>query len=96
MGAAMTVAFLLMRIPFGLLFGLGVGIFTIFPFGTALGIAIVSFLTALQNIWLGVKLLVVAALLDQGIENLIAPQLLGKFTGLNPVWILAALLIVTA
>lgn len=61
----------------------------LFPFGTAL----VSFLTALQSVWLGVRVLVVATLLDQVIENAIAPQLIGGFTGLNPIWILLSLLI---
>jgi predicted PurR-regulated permease PerM len=92
-GTAMIVAFLLLGIPFGLLFGLGVGVLALFPFGTGLGICIVSFLTALQNLWLGLKVLVAASLVDLVIENAIAPQLIGGFTGLNPVWILAALIV---
>lgn len=95
MGTAMVIAFLLIRVPFGLLFGIGVGILAIFPFGTPVGIAIVSFLTALKSIWLGVRVLAVAAVLDQLVENAVAPQLLGRFTGLNPVWILISLLIGT-
>lgn len=91
--AAMTVAFVLIQVPFGLLFGLGVGVMAMFPFGTALGICLVSFLTALKSIWLGVRVLVVATAIDQVIENVVAPQLIGGFTGLNPVWILVSLLI---
>ena len=93
MGAAMTTAFLLLQIPFGLLFGVGVGILAIFPFGGALGISVVSFLVALKSIWLGLKLLVVAVIIEQIVENAIAPRLLGEFTGLNPVLILVSLLI---
>ena len=36
-----------------------------------------------------------AIILEQIIENGIAPRLLGGFTGLNPVWILVSLLIGT-
>ncbi|MCM1984476.1 AI-2E family transporter [Lyngbya confervoides] len=93
MGITMTLAFVFIQIPFGLLFGLGVGVLAIFPFGTPLGIALVASLTALKSIWLGLRVLAVGILIDQCIENIVAPQILGKFTGLNPVWILAALLL---
>jgi predicted PurR-regulated permease PerM len=66
---------------------------TLFPFGLSLSIAVVSLLMALKSFWLGLKVLAVAILLQQIIENGIAPRLLGGFTGLNPVWILLALLI---
>ena len=93
MGIAITTAFLILRIPFGLLFGVGVGIMAIFPFGAALSIAIISFLVALKSIWLGIKVLVVAVIIEQIVENAIAPRLLGEFTGLNPAWILLSLLV---
>jgi predicted PurR-regulated permease PerM len=93
MGIAMTIAFVLIQVPFGLLFGLGVGFLALFPFGASLGIALVSLLTALNSFWLGLKVLIVAIIIDQLIENGIAPQLIGGFTGLNPVWILLSLLV---
>jgi predicted PurR-regulated permease PerM len=93
MGTAMTVAFVVIQVPFGLLFGLGVGFLALFPFGTPLGIAVVCLLTALKSIWLGLKVLVIATIIDQLVENGIAPQLIGGFTGLNPVWILVSLLV---
>lgn len=93
MGVSMTLAFVLLRVPFGLLFGLGVGFMAFFPFGGALSITLISLLMALKSFWLGVRVLVVATILDQLIENGIAPRLLGGFTGVNPVWILLSLLI---
>ena len=92
MGLTITTAFLILRIPFGLLFGVGVGIAAIFPFGAALSIAIVSFLVALKSIWLGLKVLAVAVIIEQVVENAVAPRLLGEFTGLNPALILLSLL----
>lgn len=65
----------------------------LFPLGAGLNIVIVSFLMALQNIWLGIKVLIVAFLIDWVIENAIVPQLIGGITGLNPAWILVSLLI---
>ncbi len=95
MGTAMTIAFVAIRVPFGLLFGIAVGVMAIFPFGPALSITIISFLTALKSIWLGVRVVTVAAIIDQVVENAIAPQLIGGFVGLNPVWILVSLLLGT-
>ncbi len=95
MGTAMTIAFVVIQVPFGLLFGIVVGVMAIFPFGPALSITIISFLTALKSIWLGVRVVTVAAIIDQVVESAIAPQLIGGFVGLNPVWILMSLLIGT-
>lgn len=92
-GVAMTTAFTIVGVPFGLLFGFGVGIMAIFPFGGALSIGVVSFLVALKSIWLGLKVLAIGIAIEQIIENAIAPRLLGEFTGLNPVLILVSLLI---
>ncbi len=93
MVVAMTIAFLIIRVPFALLFGIAVGTMAIIPFGAGLGIVVVSCLTAFQSVWLGLRVLVVAAVVDEIVENAIAPSLIGNFIGLNPVWILVSLLI---
>lgn len=93
MGSTMTIAFVIIQVPFGLLFGIGVGLLAIFPFGTATGLIIVSVLTALKSIWLGVRVLAVGAVIAQVVDSAIAPLLIGGFTGLNPVWILISLLV---
>lgn len=92
MGTAMTIALVLIQVPFGLLFGLAVGVMALFPFGASVSIAIISCLTALKSIWLGVRVVAVAAVIDQVVANAIAPQLIGGIVGLNPVWILVSLL----
>ena len=93
MGLSITVAFLILRVPFGLLFGLGVGVMTMIPFGAPFSICIVSLLITLNNFWLGVTVLAVATVIEQVIESGVAPRLLGGFIGLNPVWILVSLLV---
>lgn len=94
-GFSMTLVFLGLRVPFGLLFGLGVGIMTLIPFGDVLSFSLVSLLVASHDFWLGVKTLGVAIVVDQVIDQAIAPRLLGRFTGLSPVGVVGALAVGT-
>ncbi len=83
-GISLMTVFLLLQIPFGLLFGLTIGFASLIPFGGTLTITVISSLLALQNIWLGLKVLAVAIIVGQIIENAIAPRLMSGMTGLNP------------
>ena len=94
-GFSMTSVFLALGVPFGLLFGLGVGVMTLIPFGDVLSFGLVCLLVASHDFWLGVKTLVVAVVVDQVIDQAIAPRLLGSFTGLSPVGVVAALAVGT-
>jgi predicted PurR-regulated permease PerM len=93
LGVTVTLAFLALQVPLALLFGIGIGLFSLFPFGTGVGIAIVSSLVALQNFWLGVEVLGVAVAIDQVNSNFVSPRILGDLTGLNPVWVVISLLL---
>ncbi|BAY61222.1 hypothetical protein NIES22_12830 [Calothrix brevissima NIES-22] len=93
LASVMTLAFFALQVPLALLFGIGIGLFSLFPFGTGIGISIVSFLVALQNIWLGVEVLGIAVAIDQVNANFVAPRILGNLTGLNPVWVVISLLV---
>jgi predicted PurR-regulated permease PerM len=92
-GLAMTIAFLLLRLPFGLLFGSTIGVLSLVPFGCPLGIAIVSSLLLLNDIKLGLTVMLVGGVIEQVIENFVTPKLLGDATGLNPILILASVLL---
>lgn len=92
MGSALILIFLGLRVPFGLLFGLTIGIMALVPFGGSVGIATVTLLVALRNVWLGLKVLIAALIVQQVLENFVAPRILGSVTGLNPVWVLIAIL----
>jgi len=94
-GLAMTLTFLVLKVPFGLLFGVGIGFLSLVPFGDTLGFSLVSLLVASQDFWLGVKTLVVVILVDQVIDQIIAPRILGSFTGLRPIWVLFSLIVGT-
>ena len=95
MGFSMTVMFLVLKVRFGLLFGLGVGLMSLIPFGDVFSLGLICLLVASHDFWLGVKVLAAAAVIDQVIDQLVAPRLLGQFTGLRPVWVLVSLLVGT-
>jgi predicted PurR-regulated permease PerM len=54
------------------------------PFGGSVGIAIVTTLVALRDIGLGLKVLAACVAVQQVLENLIAPRILGSMTGTEP------------
>ncbi|NBO31043.1 MAG: AI-2E family transporter [Cyanobacteria bacterium WB6_1B_304] len=84
--------FLVLKIPFGLLFGLIVGLMALVPFGCSAGIILVTFLTALRDIGGAAQVLAVSVVVQQIVENGIAPKVLGSVTGLNPFWVFIAIL----
>jgi predicted PurR-regulated permease PerM len=90
-GIVQTTALSIWRVPLAQLFGFGIGAATLIPFGGTVTIITVSLLLALQNFWLGIKVLAVAIIISQLIENLLAPRIVGDLTGLNPVWMLVSL-----
>jgi predicted PurR-regulated permease PerM len=92
LGTAMTILLFWLRVPFGLLFGLTIGTMALVPFGGSAGIILVTLLVALRDFWLGAKVLALAVLVQQIIENLIAPRVLGSVTGLSPIWVFVSIL----
>ena len=92
MASALISAFLWLKVPFGLLFGLTIGLMALIPFGGSVGIALTTSLVSLQDVSMGIRVLIAAVIVQQILENLIAPRILGSFTGLNPVWILISVL----
>lgn len=94
MVASLTPIFLIIRIPFAFLFAVVIGISQLIPFiGATLGIGFVTILLLLQDWWLATQLAFFSILMQQVKDNLIAPKLLGNFTGLNPIWIFVVILI---
>ncbi|MBK1987046.1 AI-2E family transporter [Sphaerospermopsis aphanizomenoides BCCUSP55] len=92
MASALIPSFLWLKVPYGLLFGLTIGLMALIPFGGSVGIAATTLLVSLQDIWMGARVLAASVIVQQILENLIAPRILGSFTGLNPVWVLISIL----
>jgi predicted PurR-regulated permease PerM len=95
MVATLTPIFFSLQVPFALLFALLIGFAELIPFiGATLGIGLVTILVAIQSqsVWLVFQTAFAAIVMQQIKDNLLAPRLMGNFTGLNPIWIFIALL----
>jgi predicted PurR-regulated permease PerM len=92
MGVALTVLFLLFQIPYWLVFGMGIGLLALIPFGDTVGIFVVAIIVSFKSFILGGEVVVISLLTDQIIDNAIAPRILGNLIDLNPIWILISLL----
>jgi predicted PurR-regulated permease PerM len=94
MTAVLIPVFLWLQVPFALLFALVIGIAELIPFiGATLGIGLVVLLLMLQSFSLALKVAIAATVIQQIRDNIIAPRMMGNFTGLNPIWIFIALLV---
>ncbi len=91
----LTPTFLILQIKFALLFVLVIGLLQVVPlFGATVGIGLVGLLVlGLQGFIPSVQVLVASIVFQQITDNVIAPRVRGGFTGLNPIWIIIALLI---
>ncbi|MGQ9837846.1 MAG: AI-2E family transporter [Cyanobacteriota bacterium] len=93
MALMLVPVFGILRVPFGLLFGLLIGLLEVIPLvGGVIGIGAAAVLLAFQDIWLSLKVVLVSLIVQQVKDRAIAPRLMGELIGLNPVWILIALL----
>lgn len=92
MAAGLISIFLFLKVPFGLLFGLTIGLMALVPFGGSVGIALVTFLVGLRDIAMALQVLAVSLIVQQIVENGIAPRVLGSVTGLNPFWVFVGIL----
>jgi predicted PurR-regulated permease PerM len=94
MVATLIPIFLIMEVPFALLFALLIGIGELIPFiGATLGIGLVTLLVMLNNFWLAIRVAIAAIVMQQIKDNILAPRLMGEFIGLNPILIFVALLV---
>jgi predicted PurR-regulated permease PerM len=94
MGTTLTAIFLILEVPFALLFALLIGVAELIPFiGATLGIALVTILVMLNSFWLGIRVAAAAVVMQQIKDNILAPRLMGEFIGLNPILIFIALLL---
>lgn len=93
LGTALSITFTVLGIPFGLLFGVVIGLANIIPFGGTVSIILLSGLLAFQSPLLGLKVLIPSFILGQINDNVIAPRIIGSMIGLNSAVVLISLLI---
>lgn len=93
MTACLIPIFLVLKVPFALLFAIVIGISQLVPvIGATLGIGLVTLLVLLQNWSLGLQVGLASVIMQQVKDNFLAPRLIGNFIGLNPLWIFVAIL----
>lgn len=94
MVATLTPIFLVLDVPFALLFALLIGVAELVPFiGATLGIGLVTILVMLNSFWLGMRVALAAIVMQQIKDNILAPRLMGEFIGLNPIVVFITLLV---
>jgi predicted PurR-regulated permease PerM len=92
LGTALTVVYSLINVPFGSFFGLTVGLLALVPFGGTVGVVLTTLLVALRDIKIAIPMLISSVIVQQVVENGLAPRVLGSVTGLNPFWVFIAIL----
>jgi predicted PurR-regulated permease PerM len=93
LACALTPAPLLLRAPFPVLSGVTIALLGFIPFGAIVGILAIRLLFLLRSFWPGLRVFAVLIVVDQIIENLLPPRLLGKLTGLDPIVILLSVMV---
>ena len=94
MASTLTFAFLMIKVPYFLLFAVVIGLLEIIPFvGATLGIGSVTLIVAFIDWWMALQVLAVAVSIQQIKDNIVAPRIMGDLTGLSPVVIFSALLL---
>ena len=94
-GILLSIVFFILHVPYSLLLGSAVGVMTLIPFGDVLGYVLVCLLLAAHSPSLALTTLVICVVLDQIVDQVVAPRILGGFTGLKPIWVIVALLLGT-
>ncbi|MGB5973318.1 MAG: AI-2E family transporter [Nodosilinea sp.] len=93
MVVVLTTLFFIFKIPYWLVFGVSIGLLALIPLGDIVGILAAAAILSFKSVLLGAKIIAIAFVADQIIDNAIAPKILGDLIGLNPVWIIISLLV---
>lgn len=93
LSTAQTIIFLILGVPYAVLFGISIGLTTLVPYASGITIILVSGLVALQDFSLGLRVLIAAIVVGQVNDNVLAPRLVAGSIGLNPIWLIVALFV---
>jgi predicted PurR-regulated permease PerM len=88
-----AVIFLLLGVPYSLLFAVVIGVASLIPFVAGLVILGATFLLCLNDPALAFRFFLASVIIDNLTDNVVAPRLMGNLIGLNPVWIIISLFI---
>lgn len=89
----LAIGFWAFGIPYAILFACVIGFSTLIPYAGAISTTAITLVVLLQNMGVGLRLFLVSFVIGQINDQVITPRLMGKMVGLNPVWLLVALLV---
>jgi predicted PurR-regulated permease PerM len=90
---ALIILFILLGIPYALLFAFTLGISTLIPIvGGILGFFL-TLLLCFNGLDIGIKFFISNFIVNQIVDNVLSPKLTGNLIGLNPIWLLISLFI---
>ena len=91
LSAGQLLVFTVLKIPYGVLFAVLIGLTTLIPYASALSIVFVSAILGIQDPRTGLELLASAIVVGQIVDQVIQPRLMGSIVGLQPAWLLISL-----
>lgn len=93
LGVLVATAFVVLQVPFPLLCALSIALAALIPFADVVVYLVIVTVLALQDPWLALRAIAITVLIDQVVDQVVAPRLLGSFTGLKPIWVIAAIIV---
>lgn len=90
---ARAVIFLILGVPYSILFAVIIGVASLIPFVAGLVILASTFLLFFNSPMLALWFFLAAVIIDNLTDNVFAPRIMGNLIGLNPVWIIISLFI---
>ncbi|MFN5514399.1 MAG: AI-2E family transporter [Cyanobacteriota bacterium] len=90
---ARLIVFLLLGIPYGVLFAFGIGIASLVPFAAGIITLATTLALCLKSVKLGVWFFLSATIIDQVVDSGLGPKLMSDKIGLNPIWIIISIFV---
>ena len=90
---ALAIIFMILGVPFAWLAGFVLGLTSILPFFGTVSTVVISGIYLVQDVGMGIRVLLVAFVLGQLNDAVIYPKVVGKAVDLNPVWLLIVVLV---
>lgn len=88
-----TIVLLILQVPYALLLSVILGLCSFIPIvGGIIGLLLTVFVF-FKGIWVGLRFFVATTIINQIMDNVVAPRLMGDRVGLNPIWLIISLFI---
>ncbi|PSF35572.1 AI-2E family transporter [Aphanothece hegewaldii CCALA 016] len=90
---ALVIAFILLNIPYSILFAFALGVTSLIPIAGGILGFFLTILLCFNELDIGIKFFISNLIVNQIVDNVLSPKLMGDLIGLNPIWLLISLFI---